>query len=131
MQRLSDLTQLHDELMKDPKYRRLYEFDQQSKAYEERKNLLRDLAKMVDTIGYDRLAELVDAERDGRVVVLPTVSARDHKIFTDGLDDVFREWAIYDRSVGLSGMTEGEAKLAYAILDVLQRAEAEAKGGQE
>lgn len=71
MQRLSDISQLHDEMMKDPKYRRQYEADQQSKAYEEQQQHLRDLAKMVDTIGYDRLRELVTAEVEGRAVVLP------------------------------------------------------------
>lgn len=69
MQRLNDISQLHDEMMKDPKYRRQYEADQQSKAYEEQQQHLRDIAKLVDTIGYDRLRELVEAWEGGRAVI--------------------------------------------------------------
>ena len=75
------LEQLHAAMMEDSHYRRLYESDQRSKVYEERKNLLRDLAEMVTL---DRLRELVAAERDGRVVVLPVGKIGDYVEWNTG-----------------------------------------------
>lgn len=59
---------LHDEMMKDPKYRRQYEQAQESKQLEENDNLLRDLAKMVSL---DRLRELVMADSKGLCDIRP------------------------------------------------------------
>ncbi len=66
------------------------------------------------------------AERDGRLVVLPKISEADRKLFADNLHDVFTEWANYDPSVGIFGMSEGERALANAIMKALAPDEAEA-----
>ncbi len=64
----------------------------------------------------ERVAELAQAEKDGRLVVLPEVLEADRKLFTDNLKDVFDEWANYDPSVGIFGMSDGEAALANALM---------------
>ena len=81
-------------------------------------------------IPFDRLDEaaaLVKAGDEGRAI-LPRVSERDKKGMADFLHDCFADWT-HDPSVGLYGMTEGEAILANAIMDALTRAEAEAALG--
>lgn len=78
----------------------------------------------------EELTALVKAQDEGRAI-LPRVSERDKKGMADFLHDCFADWT-HDPSVGLYGMTEGEAILANAIMDALTRAEAEAalqKGG--
>lgn len=66
-----------------------------------------------------RLRELARAEQDGRLVVLPEVPEETRKQFADSLHDVFTEWANYDPSVGLFGMSKEETALANAIMTVL------------
>ena len=134
MQRLSDLSQLHDELMKDPKYRRLYEAEQKDKAYEERQQHLRDLAKMVDTIGYDRLAELVQADSEGRAVVLPAGKIGDYVEWDTGVS--VRLFQIQGILIEPDGVRYDLGDLApfvnhKNINRILTRAEAEAKGERE
>lgn len=73
----------------------------------------------------EELSALVKARDEGRVVVLPEVSERDRQSMADFLHDCFAEW-IDDPSVGLYGMTEGEAALANAIMAALTLAEAAA-----
>ena len=73
-----------------------------------------------------RLAELAQAEKDGRLVVLPETSALDRKSFVDGLRDYFQEASYCDISTGIFGMSEGEKKLASALMNTLTREEAEA-----
>ena len=72
-----------------------------------------------------RLHEILTAEKDGRLVVLPDVKERDRKSFVDGLQDYFREASFCDRSVGIFGMSEGEKELAFALMTALTREEAE------
>lgn len=72
-----------------------------------------------------RLHKLVQAENDGRLVVLPEVPEADRKLFADNLHDVFTEWADY-ASAGIFDMSEGECALAKAIMKALTREEAKA-----
>lgn len=58
------------------------------------------------------------------LVVLPEVPEADWEAFVDGLHDYFQEAANYDPSVGIFGMREGEAELAKALMDALNRQEA-------
>lgn len=74
----------------------------------------------------DHLKELVQAEKDGQLVVLPKVSEADRKLFAENLHDVFTEWANDDPSVGIFGMSEGERALAAAIMKALAPDKAEA-----
>ena len=66
----------------------------------------------------DHLREMVEAKRDGRCVVLPQVSEQDRRGMADFLHDCFAEWT-HDPSVGLYGMTDGEAALASAFMAAL------------
>lgn len=67
-----------------------------------------------------RLRELVEADRAGRCVVLPDVDERSRLSIADGLEDVFKEWAYEDKDVGLFGMSDGERKLADALMKGLK-----------
>lgn len=67
-----------------------------------------------------RLVDILYAERDGRLVVLPEVPEDDRQAFVEGLHDYFQEAANYDPSVGIFGMRSGEAKLANALMDALR-----------
>ena len=131
------LEQLHAAMMKDTHYRRLYESDQRSKAYEERKNLLRDLAEMVTL---DRLRELVAAERDGRVVVLPCKVGDTVWYIADGKVESAELKAIrINVSAEMNGVLfegiipHGAYVYSWVIGQMLflTRAEAEAKGERE
>ena len=79
-------------------------------------------------VGLAEATELVRAHKDGRCVVLPKVSEQDRRGMADFLHDCFAEWT-HDPSVGLYGMTDGEAALASAIMAALTREEAEAALG--
>ena len=79
-----------------------------------------EIAGAVKKVGAERAAELVEADREGRCVVLPIVEERSMKSMADGLQDVFNEWAYEDASVGLVGMSDGEKELAQAILAALK-----------
>lgn len=68
----------------------------------------------------DRLRELVESDREGRCVVLPKVDDSSKQSFSDGLEDVFKEWSYEDKSAGLFGMSEGEKELANALMVVLK-----------
>lgn len=71
-------------------------------------------------------AVLIRAKREGLCVVLPgEVSEEDRKGMADFLHDCFADWT-HDPSVGLYGMTDGEAALANAIMALLTCAKAEA-----
>lgn len=83
-----------------------------------------DATKSGLTIG--GLRELAQAEKDGRLVVLPETSVLDRKSFVDGLRDYFQEASYCDISTGIFGMSEGEKKLASALMNTLTREEAEA-----
>lgn len=84
-------------------------------------------------IPVDRLRELAQADREGRVVVLPRVNPVDMNAFIGGLHDYFEEVSYEDRNVGLFGMSLGEKKLANALMDALTSEEAEKalKGAQD
>lgn len=81
-----------------------------------------------ERITADELSALVKARDEGQVMEMPDVSERDRQSMADFLHDCFAEW-IDDPSVGLYGMTEGEAALANAIMAALTRTEAEAALG--
>lgn len=81
-----------------------------------------------ERITVEELAALVKAQEEGRVVMLPEVSEQDRHGMSDFLHDCFAEW-IDDPSVGLYGMTEGEAALADVIMSMLTHAEADAAMG--
>ncbi len=87
-------------------------------------NVAMRLAEIEDILGeeYDlnRLYDLVTADKDGRCVVLPSVDEQARKSMTDGLQDVFNEWAYEDAAVGLFGMSEGEKELANALIAALK-----------
>ena len=101
---------------------------------EEIKNAL-DVNDIIPEINVtvDHLRDLLKAEQEGRLVVLPKVAEADWKSFVDGLHDYFIESKFEDRSVGIFGMTDGEIALADALMKALTREEAEAalagKGG--
>lgn len=69
----------------------------------------------------DRLRELVQADREGRCMVLPLVERECVDKFLDDLKDVFSEWGYEDASVGLFGMNESEKQLAKAIIAALEK----------
>lgn len=73
----------------------------------------------------ERVAELAQAERDGRLAVFPEVPEADRQAFVDGLSDYFQEAAVHDPSVGIFGMRDGEAELANALMDALRKGESE------
>lgn len=96
---------------------------------------LRDRLKQIEDIlgdnyDVDHLKELVQAENDGRLIVLPEVPEADRKLFEDNLHDVFTEWADY-ASAGIFDMSEGECALAKAIMKALTREEAQAALAEE
>ena len=68
----------------------------------------------------ERLRELVEADREGRCVVLPKVDDSSKQSFSDGLEDVFKEWSYEDKSAGLFGMSEGEKQIANALMAALK-----------
>lgn len=70
-------------------------------------------------IEFNRLEEICNAERDGRCAVLPKVPNADKDLMSAYLKEHFDKAAIIDKDAGLYGMTEGEAKLANAILAAL------------
>lgn len=73
----------------------------------------------------ERVAELAQAEKDGRLVVFPEVTEADRQAFVDGLHDYFQEAAVHDPSVGIFGMRDGEAELANALMAALRKGENE------
>lgn len=83
------------------------------------KHQTHELPKDYDEAADDGGSDLVNSKQS-RYVILPEVSEEDRKTFADGLHDVFLEWANIDREVGLNGMTEGEARLADAIMKCLE-----------
>lgn len=80
----------------------------------------RTLKNMGIDIPYARLRELVEADLDGRCVVFPQVDNSSKQSFSDGLEDVFKEWSYEDKSTGLFGMSEGEKELANALISALK-----------
>ena len=66
------------------------------------------------------------AKKSGRVVILPEVSEKDRKLFVDGLHDYFLEAKLYDPSVGIFGMTDGETALADALMEALEEKDGDA-----
>lgn len=66
------------------------------------------------------LLELAWAEKGGRLVVLPEVGKGDLDSFKDFLEDVFKDAAQYDPTVGIYGMRSGEIKLANALMEALR-----------
>ena len=73
-----------------------------------------------DEYDLDRLRELIQADMDGRCVVLPDVDERARQSMADELQDVFSEWAYEDPDVGLFGMSDGEKELANAFIAALK-----------
>lgn len=67
-----------------------------------------------------KLQQYEDAEESGRLVMLPEVSESTRKLFAENLKDVFDDWANYDPSVGIFGMSDGEAALASALMRGLE-----------
>lgn len=72
--------------------------------------------------GFDqsRLHELMAADVGKRCMIFPAVGKDDWKRFEDGLHDYFQEARQSDPSVGIFGMTEGEATLADALMVFLE-----------
>ena len=71
----------------------------------------------------ERLRELIEADRNGRCIVLPEVDSKARDLFSESMHDVFTEWSYSDPSTGIYGMTEDEKKLASAIMAALERCE--------
>lgn len=67
-----------------------------------------------------RLQELIEADVSNRCALFPKVSEDDWRRFADGLHDYFQEAAASDPSVGIFGMTGGEAALANSLMDFLR-----------
>lgn len=89
--------------------------------YGEHAKFLSDVQDILgDDYDLDRLRELVEADRDGRLVVLPDVDKRARESMANGLEDVFQELAYEDPTVGLFGMSDGEKELANALLSALK-----------
>ena len=74
-----------------------------------------------DEYDLERLRELARADKEGRCVVLPVVSATTIKEFTEALEYAFAEWNCYDPSVGLFGTSDEERKLQDSIVAALRR----------
>lgn len=72
----------------------------------------------------EELAEIKSKMDEGLLVELPPVAANDRKGLADYLHDCFAE-CIHDPSVGLQGLTEGEALLANAIIAALKERQGE------
>lgn len=111
---------------------RLASYEDTGLTPEEIKNLqlevatLKTIEKMYDGLGRpDHLRELTQAEQDGRLVVLPDVPEKDRQSFIEDLKELFDDLSNYDPSVGIFGWSEGESRLAKALMDVLTRQEAE------
>ena len=60
---------------------------------------------------YDSLRELVEADRDGRCVVLPVAKRKDRESLFDALSEAVSSWG---------DMSNGEKNLAEAILNGLK-----------
>lgn len=73
--------------------------------------------------GRSHLVELVRAERDGRLVVLPEVKDEDLKTFADDLHDYFSEAVQSDPSVGIFPPTDGWIALANALMGSIRHGE--------
>lgn len=73
------------------------------------------LAAIEDILGddydLDRLRELVEADRDGRCVVLPSVKQKDRDSLFDALSEAVSSWG---------DMSDGEKKFSEAILAALK-----------
>lgn len=67
-----------------------------------------------------KLQQYEDAEGSGRLVMLPEVSESTRTLFAENLKDVFDEWANYDPSVCIFGMSDEEAALAGALMRGLE-----------
>lgn len=87
---------------------------------------LEELVAYRATMSLERAQELAQTERDGRLVVLPDVPEKDRLSFVGDLKELFDDLSNYDPSVGIFGWSEGESRLAKALMDVLTRQEAEA-----
>lgn len=75
---------------------------------------LEELRAVKDILGndydLDRLRELVEADRDGRCVVLPDVKKKDRESFLDALSEAVSSWG---------DMSNGEKELANSMLAAL------------
>lgn len=78
------------------------------------------MKKYLDLGSIDHLQELAQAEKGGRLVVLPEVWKDDLDAFKDGLEDYFKDAADYAPDVGIFGMRDGETKLANALMEALR-----------
>ena len=146
MKKFNSLTQLHDAMLSDPVYRNERAIEEYAKRCEEHNARMQEIDKLTADISLDRLRELVAAERDGQVVVLPCKAGSDvYRVVNDAephvTKDTVRQISINvhgqflvltgDRLLYLSDfgktvfLTRAEAEQA------LVRAEAEAKGEQE
>lgn len=94
-----------------------YQHDKLADWLEELKAVKTILGNEYDIL---RLRELIEADRDGRCVVLPKVDNDSMKSFIDSLEDIFSEWSYEDKSVGLFGMSDGERELASALMNALK-----------
>lgn len=68
---------------------------------------------------YESISEVLTAYREGRCVILPKTSDTDRKGAADFLSDCVTD-AVYDPSVGLYGLTDGESAIINAVLSVLK-----------
>lgn len=81
-----------------------------------------NLLKEYQSVGsVEHFREFSQAERDGRLVVLPEAPERDRKSFINGLQDYFQDASFCDPSTGILGMSEGEKGLAVALMNALTR----------
>lgn len=77
------------------------------------------LAAYEDAMSIEQVREIAQARKDGRLIILPKVEEEDRKQFINDLNDYFEEISLYDFSVGIFGMNEGERELAYALITAL------------
>lgn len=131
---IEDISIPYDEKRRGPDVDRLGAYEDKGVAPEDALSAL-EMAKAVCKLAVadayiatglmpERVSELAQAEKAGRLVVLPEVPEGDRQAFVDGLHDYFQEASNYDPSVGIFGMREGEAELAKALMDALNRQEA-------
>ena len=75
----------------------------------------------------EELTALVEAKKEGRLVVLPKESIAARFEVADMLEDDLKESSFYDPSVGIYGLTWAQIDLWRAIIDGLNAGNAEAE----
>lgn len=70
---------------------------------------------------FDRLSELSEADKEGRIVVFPAEAINARHDVADILEDWKQEAEFEDTSVGIYGFTWAESMLFEAIIDALNK----------